>query len=89
MIRCKPCKATLACCQRVSTSVICDIGAIMREARIDAATRLPVVMSPAITIGAPNTTTTAKTPPCTLWVQVTNPLVSVRERRLASAAVAL
>ena len=89
MIRFRPCSATLACCQRVSTWVIWDIGAIIRDARIDAATRLPVVMSLAMTMGAPNTTTTANTEPCTLLLQATSLLVSMRRRRLASPQVAL
>ena len=89
MIWLRLCRATLACCQRVSTWVSCAIGAIMRDDRIDAATRLPVVMSLAMTIGAPNTTTTANTEPCTVLLQDTNELVSMRNRRLASAQLAL
>src|SRR5690606_39283362 len=69
MIWSRACMATLACCQRLITAVICDIGAIMREARMDAATREPTLRSPFIAIGAPKSTTQENTAVCTLWVQ--------------------
>jgi hypothetical protein len=49
----------LTCCQRASTPHSVAIGAIMREASIDAATTEPVVRVPSITIGAPTTITAA------------------------------
>lgn len=54
-----PSFAALTCCQRASTPHRVAIGAIMREASIEAATTEPVVSVPSITIGAPTTITPA------------------------------
>src|SRR5690554_8194677 len=79
--------ATLACCQRVSTWVICPIGPSMREDKIEAATKAPVVRSPLITIGAPTNTTTANTPICTTWLQESSALVRLRNANDALAVL--
>ena len=54
-----PSFAAFTCCQRASTPHSVAMGAIMREASIEAATTEPVVSVPSITIGAPTTITAA------------------------------
>ena len=65
------------------------MGAIILDAKIDAATSVPTVNSPSITIGAPNNTTVANTPACILYVQTPKVLVIKRNFRLTSAVTAL